>query len=77
MKPVVIKRPWIWFTSVRVLHFWRRAKVGSVEFQGWFRFAQILSSFNGFQRPKFMHYPATRWSGLSTKRRRLFLSKEK
>ncbi|WRX11180.1 hypothetical protein QQP08_003667 [Theobroma cacao] len=40
MKPVVIKRAWIWFTSFQVLHFGRRTRVGSAEFQGWLRFAQ-------------------------------------
>ena len=27
-------------SSIEVLNFWRRTRVGSVEFRGWFRFAQ-------------------------------------
>lgn len=37
MEPVVIIRAWIWLTAFRVLHFWRRTRVGN---HGRFAFAQ-------------------------------------
>lgn len=40
MNPVVMRRAWIWFTSIWVLQIGRRTSVGSVEFHGWFEIAQ-------------------------------------
>lgn len=46
MYPVVSNLAWIWFMSVRVLQLGKRMSVGSVEFHGWFEFAQTSISFS-------------------------------
>ena len=56
MEPVVIIRAWIWLTSLRVLHFWRRTRVVGrwFVFHGRFVFAQrSIKISEGFEAISF------------------------